>query len=854
MESKFCPPKDPLMPLLGKAVKVGYLKNKFEKAIGKILQRPEITVRDIRIEYFHYKPQVNCRIVYRIFLETGEELVAWGKVTPLAQKEKKNKGKWYRFLPALHMTLRLLPSDKVLPGLKYVMNPKWLSHHRGYFLPYEELRGAAIKAGATKIRVINYRAMFRCLLRIDVVLRQEGSAREYTFFAKVFSQSLPAGWLRSMEAISETAENSRLLVPPITGYIEKKRILFSQAVSGSPLLEILGKADERKLMKRLCHALRIIHSVSSDHLDIRGPSLELSDLESCVFSLQGIDNELGILAGVVLQDLYRQVFYLAGWPQGTVHGDFSHEQVFVKNGRILILDYDRLACGDFRSDLGNFIANMLEAHLAGKLEKTRTKEYIKTFVRAYNHLLDEPLDYRVLRWHTAAALLKLAIRPLRRAEAEWKKRARKILAFANRMLEGDYDYLFPIKITKEHTPGKSIPLALIEEMRSAENKKSLLLPRVYAGRVLKKIWPQKNGSWLLLFIKDSKTIGAEPVYGKLSVTGDKRFYIFPEDNLLKKLPDAVNSEKIRKKLREKAPDEYKLADKITLKKIKILSYKPEYRCQLEYTIKTGMPGETQLKLFAKVLRKSGESSRLCDAVTYFMSFLSESRGDIFQAHLKPFLISEINAVFLPHIAGKGFNEILRDKAPDTRVVENIAEGLSVFHGSPYNPSRTHFWEDEIRIMTQWTSQAVQLFPVIADDASRLLEQIIQKGNAIKDRVKAPVHRDFYDKQIMVFGDKVTFIDFDSLVLGDPAIDVGNFIAHLKLRGIQSKGNPEHFSGIKRRFTNTYLKHAQMDSQESIILYTSAALLRLACVYLFRPGGWRLFFPLIREAAETIKSI
>ena len=267
-----------------------------------------------------------------------------------------------------------------------------------------------------------------------------------------------------------------------------------------------------------------------------------------------------------------------------------------------------------------------------------------------------------------------------------------------------------------------------------------------------------------------------------------------------------------------------------------------------------MQGESRFKLFAKVLRKSGASSRLYAAANYFMSFLSESRGDIFKAHLKPFLISEINAVFLPHIAGKGFNEILGSNGPETNLIKNIAVGLSVFHSCSYNPTRAHFWEDEIRIMSQWVSQAVQLFPVIAVDTSHLLEQIILKGNAANDPVKAPVHRDFYDKQIMVSHHKVTFLDFDSLALGDPAIDVGNFIAHLKLRGIQSTGNPGHFGGIKRKFTNTYLKHAQMVSQENILLYTSAALLRLACVYLFRPGGWRLFFPLIREAAEIVKSI
>ena len=866
MTGVFHPPQDPFLPSLGKAVKSSYIKKKFELAIGKILQRPGIVIRDIRIEYFHYKPQVNCRIVYRVLLETGEELVAWGKVTAPTQKVKKHKGKWFRFLPALHMTLRLLPSDKTLPGLKHVMSPKWLSHNRGYFLPYEKVKGAAFKTGAWRIDIVNYRPQYRCLLRInfdtDFVIPQEGRSRpfQYTFFAKVFSQPLPVGWVKVRESISAAAANSSLLVPPVTAYIEKKRILFSQAVPGNPLLETLARKDGKRLIKKVSRALRVLHSVPSELLDIRNPTRELADLESCVLTWQRIDTDLGALADRVLQGLYRQVFYLTKWDYGTgtVHGDFSHEQVLVKNGRILILDFDRLAIGDTGVDLGNFIANLIEARIAGTLEKTKAKAYIKTLVRSYHRIQNDSQDKALFRWHTAAALLKLAIRPLRRAEAGWKKRARKILAFALRMLNGDYDYLFPVRISEklrqQPLPEKFHPLALQAELRNAEDEKTQLLPQAYAGRTLKKTWPLKSGSWLLLYTKNARGMGDQPVYVKLSAAGDKDFHAFPEDGLLKTLPDAVNPENIIKKLRAQAPDAYGLSDKMSIETVIIMSYKPEHRCQLEYQIITGMPEEPRIKLFAKVLRKSREAARLHAVASYYLRFLAESRGDIFPPHSQPFLIPELKAVVFPHIAGAGFNEMLEGKGPEPKVVENIAEGLFTFHSSAYDPPRTHFWEDEIQIMSQWTSQAVQLFPVIAGDASPLLERIIQQGNTLKHRVKVPVHRDFYDKQILVTGHLVTFLDYDSTALGNPALDVGNFIAHLKLRGIQKRGDPDHFNRLMKTFIKTYQKHSQRDDQGHITLYTAAALLRLAYVYLFRPGGWRFFYPLIQDAQKTINSI
>src|SRR5699024_1543681 len=44
-----------------------------------------------------------------------------------------------------------------------------------------------------------------------------------------------------------------------------------------------------------------------------------------------------------------------------------------------------------------------------------------------------------------------------------------------------------------------------------------------------------------------------------------------------------------------------------------------------------------------------------------------------------------------------------------------------------------------------------------------------------------LHRDLDDKQLLVDGDGVGMLDVDTLGLGDPALDVGNLLAHLDLR-------------------------------------------------------------------------
>ena len=42
-----------------------------------------------------------------------------------------------------------------------------------------------------------------------------------------------------------------------------------------------------------------------------------------------------------------------------------------------------------------------------------------------------------------------------------------------------------------------------------------------------------------------------------------------------------------------------------------------------------------------------------------------------------------------------------------------------------------------------------------------------------------MHGDFYDKQVIVDSGKASLIDFDESCLGDPALDLGNYTAHLE---------------------------------------------------------------------------
>ncbi len=99
------------------------------------------------------------------------------------------------------------------------------------------------------------------------------------------------------------------------------------------------------------------------------------------------------------------------------------------------------------------------------------------------------------------------------------------------------------------------------------------------------------------------------------------------------------------------------------------------------------------------------------------------------------------------------------------------------------------------------------------------------------RLPRPIHRDFHERQLIYSSGSATLIDFDTVRLGDPAQDIGNFLAHLKLA--------EHLSGdpgdqARANFLDGYNSAAVMEpaSAANVNVYERATLLRLALINWF----------------------
>lgn len=150
----------------------------------------------------------------------------------------------------------------------------------------------------------------------------------------------------------------------------------------------------------------------------------------------------------------------------------------------------------------------------------------------------------------------------------------------------------------------------------------------------------------------------------------------------------------------------------------------------------------------------------------------------------------------------------------------------------------HTGDDEARIVSEWIDRAARFLPAAElTDLRRIGAQIGDRltdpGRPVNYRIG---HRDLHDKQILLDADgSVGVLDVDTAARIEPELDPANLSAHALLRRRQGRYSHEQ-TAIARTEIGRYAEVIGADPQR-LYLYERAALLRLGCLYLFRPR-WR----------------
>jgi hypothetical protein len=158
----------------------------------------------------------------------------------------------------------------------------------------------------------------------------------------------------------------------------------------------------------------------------------------------------------------------------------------------------------------------------------------------------------------------------------------------------------------------------------------------------------------------------------------------------------------------------------------------------------------------------------------------------------------------------------------------------------------------IRRLKRGVSKATQLDP----DLTTRLEAGLRLIQGLAGELPSPeatlVHAGFCPREVLVGGDGVAIVDVDNFHNGDPAHDVGNFIADLRWQGLLLGWSEEKARSSIQTFLSAYRQAIPSELRQRIDFYYRLFLLRRACRVARRPWpkGQALLGSLIAEVFKA----
>ena len=103
--------------------------------------------------------------------------------------------------------------------------------------------------------------------------------------------------------------------------------------------------------------------------------------------------------------------------------------------------------------------------------------------------------------------------------------------------------------------------------------------------------------------------------------------------------------------------------------------------------------------------------------------------------------------------------------------------------------------DELRLDPYYRTVA-QRHPDVADKFARLID-------SVADHCRSLVHADFSPKNLLLAGERLMMVDFETGHYGDPAFDLGFFLAHLMLKAVNAAPGHGPYLDMTRQFWGGY---------------------------------------------------
>ena len=474
-----------------------------------------------------------------------------------------------------------------------------------------------------------------------------------------------------------------------------------------------------------------------------------------------------------------------------IHGDFYPEQILVSSDRqVAFIDLDEARIDDPRIDIGEFIAHLKYMVLSGRLPEIRLPLLTEAFLHGYQQTAGK--DHLCnLYLYVAAGLFRLLPNPFRYCETDWGRHTEQILNIAESEISKSRSY------ETNHTPNR-------------------LLPDTYTK---------------------------VPVIDHYDIRQDKKMPF---------LIRALNPQEVEPLLIDILSHHLGKNVEQRLLRINVLRYKPNRRCLVEYEIgikgKDYNPNDVFVTLLGKA-RSKGPDFKTYNLVRDLWDSDFDSNSTDFISVPQPIgIIPELHMWFHKKVQGIPVIDLLITGSHESlNLARRIAEAIYKVHQRGSNPNNSeHKISDELRILDERLCKVAEENPSWKARIRRLLDGCHSLARQVPNPKTTNIHRDFYHDQVIIEGHHLYITDFDVYCKGDPALDVGNFKAHLEEYALRKNNDVCSLSNVEEAFVQRFLELSGKSKKFSIEAYTMFALARHISI--------SMQFPSRRHLTEALISL
>lgn len=265
---------------------------------------------------------------------------------------------------------------------------------------------------------------------------------------------------------------------------------------------------------------------------------------------------------------------------------------------------------------------------------------------------------------------------------------------------------------------------------------------------------------------------------------------------------------------------------VRLQSIKIKHFKPGRRCVIEYDTKLENPEAKpqNITLVGKAVAKGTRSTTWQIEQELWKNGFNDKSIDSISIPEPVGRSSTLRISFQKKIDGKEIWQLLLSSEGE-HWARRVAEAAHKIHTTGVPSKRTHTMADELRILHERVPKVIQHTPAWRQRIENILTASDRLGEQLPKTALCTSHRDFYQDQIIVSGDRLFILDLDLYCYADEGLDIGNFLAHITERSLCELKDPNALRHIERSMENRFVELAGEHTRQAVQTYVTLTLVR-----------------------------